>query len=40
MRYLISVMLMIVGVIHLLPLSGVLGSKQLEILYGLSFSDP
>ena len=40
MRYLISVMLMIVGVIHLLPLSGVLGSKQLETLYGLSFSDP
>ena len=40
MRYLVSAMLMIVGVIHLLPLSGVLGSEQLAALYGLSFSDP
>ena len=40
MRYLISAMLIVVGVIHLLPLSGVLGRARLESLYGLSFSDP
>lgn len=40
MRILISAALIIVGVIHLLPLSGVLGNKQLETLYALSFTDP
>jgi hypothetical protein len=40
MRYLVSAMLLVVGVIHLLPLSGVLGSEQLAKLYGLSFSEP
>lgn len=40
MRYVISAMLGIVGIIHLLPLSGVLSSKHLETLYGLSFDDP
>lgn len=40
MRYLVSAMLVVVGVIHLLPLSGVLGSERLAALYGLSFSDP
>lgn len=40
MRYLISVMLIIVGIIHLLPLAGVLGSEKLSTLYGLSISDP
>ena len=40
MRYLISAMLIIVGVIHLLPLPGILGKARLETLYGLSFSDP
>ena len=40
MRYLISAMFIIVGIIHLLPVSGVLGNRQLETLYGLSFSDP
>jgi hypothetical protein len=29
-----------VGVIHLLPLSGVLGAAQLQSLYGLAFDDP
>ena len=33
-------MLVVVGVIHLLPLTGVLGSERLESLYGLSFSEP
>lgn len=40
MRYLVSAMLVVVGVIHLLPLSGVLGSDQLARLYGLSFGEP
>lgn len=40
MRYLVSVMLLVVGVIHLLPLSGMLGTEQLAKLYGLPFSEP
>lgn len=39
-RYLISAMLVVAGLIHLLPLSGVLGSERLASLYGLSFSEP
>lgn len=33
-------MLAVVGVIHLLPLSGVLGPDRLTALYGLSFDEP
>jgi hypothetical protein len=40
MRYVISTMLIIVGIIHLLPLSGVLGSDRLAALYGLPFDEP
>lgn len=40
MRHLVSAMLVVVGVIHLLPLSGVLGSERLAALYGLSFNEP
>ena len=40
MRYLVSAMLIIVAIIHLLPLSGVLGGEWLAALYGLSFNDP
>lgn len=40
MRYVIPAMLVVVGLIHLLPLSGVLGSERLAALYGLSFSEP
>ena len=40
MRHLSSVTLVIAGVIHLLPLSGVLGSAQLMSLYGIAFGDP
>ena len=40
MRHLVSAMLVVVGVIHLLPLSGVLGSERLAALYGLSFDEP
>lgn len=39
MRYLVSAMLVIVGVIHLLPLSGILGSERLSALYGVSLQD-
>lgn len=40
MRYLITAMLLVAGVIHLLPLPGVLGSERLAALYGLAFDDP
>lgn len=40
MRYLISSMLVIVGIIHLLPVSGALGTERLVALYGLSFDEP
>ena len=36
MRYLVSTILLIVGVIHLLPLSGVLGRSRLKLLYGVA----
>lgn len=36
----ISILLGVVGVIHLLPLSGVLGAERLAALYGLPFDDP
>ena len=35
-----SAALSVVGLIHVLPLSGVLGSERLTALYGLSFTDP
>lgn len=40
MRQLITVLLIIVGVIHLLPVTGVLGRQQLVELYGLPFDEP
>jgi hypothetical protein len=40
MRHLISATLLVASVIHLLPLSGVLGSDRLTALYGLPFNDP
>lgn len=40
MRHLVSGTLLVVGVIHLLPLSGVLGSERLASLYGIPFAEP
>jgi hypothetical protein len=40
MRLIVSVLLILVGLIHLLPLPGVLGSSQLAALYGLDVSEP
>lgn len=39
-RFLLPVLLLVPGVIHLLPLSGVLGADALTRLYGLDFSEP
>ena len=40
MRFLVSTMLIVVGVIHLLPLTGVLGGARLVSLYGVPINDP
>jgi apolipoprotein N-acyltransferase len=40
MRFLPSAMLVIVGLIHLLPVSGVLGGERLSSLYGIAFTEP
>ena len=40
MERIISGCLIVVGIIHLLPLSGALGADQLTSLYGLSFNEP
>ncbi|WP_028602054.1 hypothetical protein [Ottowia thiooxydans] len=40
MKYLVSAMLIVVGAIHLLPLTGVLGHEQLAVLYGIAFNEP
>lgn len=39
-RHVVSATLVITGVIHLLPLSGVLGADQLAKLYGMPFGEP
>lgn len=40
MEKIISGLLVLVGIIHLLPVSGVLGAERLSALYGVSLSDP
>ena len=40
MRFIIPAMLVAVGIIHILPLSGVLSATLLFDLYGISFDDP
>ena len=39
-RYPIIVLFLVPAIIHLLPLSGVLGAEALSRLYGLDFSEP
>jgi len=39
-RYLVSAMLVVVGIIHLLPLPGLLGKERLAALYGIDFDEP
>lgn len=40
MRLLVSSMLLVVGVIHLLPVTGVLSAERLAALYGVAVDDP
>jgi hypothetical protein len=40
MKYLVSISLLLVGIIHLLPLSGVLSAERLFSLYGIVFDEP
>jgi hypothetical protein len=40
MRHLVSAMLVVVAVVHLLPLSGVLGNERLSALYGIPINEP
>ncbi len=40
LHYLIAASLVLVGIIHLLPLIGVLGARQLERLYGINILEP
>lgn len=40
MRHLTTASLLVVGIIHLLPLAGVLGSERLAALYGVAVVEP
>ena len=40
MEKVVTGLLVLVGIIHLLPLSGVLGVERLAILYGISLGEP
>ena len=39
MRFILPAILLIVGIIHLLPLSGVLSANRLQKLYGIAVED-
>jgi len=39
-KYLLAAMLIIVGIIHLIPITGVLGAGRLNSLYGISIDNP
>ncbi|MCJ0763970.1 phosphopantetheine adenylyltransferase [Variovorax terrae] len=40
MRYFIAATLLLTGIIHLLPLSGVAGPERLSALYGIPVAEP
>ena len=40
MEKVIASLLILVGIIHLLPVSGALGAQRLTALYGITFDDP
>lgn len=40
MSKLIAALLLVAGIIHLLPLAGVLGGERLNALYGLALDEP
>lgn len=40
MRHVVTATLLVASIIHLLPLSGVLGSERLAALYGIPFDEP
>ncbi|NVM86448.1 hypothetical protein FHT32_000071 [Variovorax sp. SG517] len=40
MRYIVPVALFLVGIIHILPLAGVLGAARLHGLYGIGVAEP
>lgn len=40
MKWLVSILLIVAGVIHLLPLAGVLGAERLTQLYGVPIDEP
>ncbi len=40
MRYVVTAALIVVAIIHLLPVSGVLGGERLSTLYGIPFNEP
>lgn len=40
LKFLVPVALIVVGVIHLVPLTGALGVGRLNSLYGITISDP
>ena len=40
MHRVVPALLIVIGLIHLLPLPGVLGSERLAALYGLGFNEP
>ncbi len=39
-RYLVPAALLVVGIVHLLPVLGVLGTERLNALYGITIADP
>jgi hypothetical protein len=40
MNYVLKAALVVVGIIHLLPIIGVLGPERLQALYGVELTDP